>query len=103
MPRKRSYESYVENANEAITLNKPCNGVKGLWKFHKLPYAPYIARTVDAMHAHNNVICDIIATMRPTNSGDSLLFKHKNRTYNEKVNQACSDEGIYFLLQIRNY
>ena len=46
------------------------------------------------MHAHNNVICDTIGSMRPTNSGDTQLFKHKNRTTHEKVVAACHAEGI---------
>ena len=93
-PPIRSYCSYIESGTEAITLNKPVNGVKGIWKFHKLPYASDIARTVDAMHAHNNVICDFLASMRPTNSGDKHLFQHKNRTTHEKVITACHEEGI---------
>ena len=93
-PNKRSYENYIARGTEAIVLNKACDGVKGIWKFHRLNYASDIARTVDAMHAQNNVVCDFLASMRPTNSGDKQLFQHKNRTTNEKVVSACHAEGI---------
>ena len=52
-PKKRTYEEYIENGTTAIATKSPCNGVKGIWKFHSLPYASDIAWTVDAMHAHN--------------------------------------------------
>jgi hypothetical protein len=93
-PRKRSYDQYVANGTVAIQNKAPCNGVKGIWKFHSLSYASDIAWTVDAMHAHNNVVCDTIATMRPTNGGDKQLYQHKNRTTHDKVLSACRDEGI---------
>ena len=94
IPRKRTYEEYITNGTTAIATSNPCNGVKGIWKFHVLPYASDIAWTVDAMHAHNNVVCDILSSIRPTNGGDKQLFKHRNRTTHEKVINACHEEGI---------
>ena len=93
-PKKRTYEEYIANGTTAIATKMPSNGVKGIWKFHLLPYASDIAWTVDAMHAHNNVVCDILSSIRPTNGGDKQLFKHKNRTTHEKVIAACQEEGI---------
>jgi len=93
-PRKRSYDEYIASGKTAIETKSPCNGVKGIWKFHILPYACDIAWTVDAMHAHNNVVCDMLSSIRPTNGGDKQLFKHKNRTTHDKVLNACQAEGI---------
>ena len=101
VPRKRSYEEYKDYAAQSVietrgrqTKVAVC-GVKELWAFDVLPYANSIHWTVDMMHVFNNVICDMINSCRPTNSGSKKLYKHKNRTISSSVINACKEEGIY--------
>ena len=93
-PKKRTYDEYLANGTEAIQTKTAVNGVRGIWTFNCLSYAKDIARTVDAMHANNNVVSDILRSIRPTTGGDRQLFKHKNRTTHPSVIEHCTDEGI---------
>jgi hypothetical protein len=87
-PLKRTYAQYKEYAaiaeehNRRSTSNKKYahEGVKKIWCLDCLPYACHIHWTIDAMHCLNNIICDCLSSLRPTNSGDKKLYKFTNRT-----------------------
>jgi hypothetical protein len=103
-PRKRTYAEYREYAAIAEEENRTSTravknsshkGVKKLWVLDILPYAKYIHWTVDMMHCSNNIITDMLNSLRPTNSGDKKLYQHKNRTVSQNVIEACQEEGIH--------
>lgn len=104
VPRKRTYAEYKESAAIAEEANRgrPVHavqqqhrGVKKLWVLDILPYAEHIHWTVDMMHCFQNVIKDMNNSLRPTSSGDKLLFQHTNRTTVPAVKEACFNEGIH--------
>ena len=104
-PKKRTYTDYKESAAIAEVENrdKPPNsrslyahrGVKKLWCLDILPYAKHIHWTVDMMHCWNNVIHDMLNSLRPSQSGDKTLYRHKNRTTTTSVIAACEMENIH--------
>jgi len=104
-PIKRTYEDYKESAAIAEYENRdkgPLSknlfhhrGVKKLWCLDILPYAKHIHWTVDMMHCWNNVIHDMVNSLRPSQSGDKILYKHKNRTTTASVIAACEEENIH--------
>ena len=113
----RLYETYQKNGVKAIGLNKAeykrrlkkgdstefpridVEGVYGLWCLDILPYATHINWTIDFMHTCNNVCHDMMNSIRPSHSGvTGLFYTHKNRTYDEKVVDACRDEKIFSVL-----
>jgi hypothetical protein len=101
-PKKRTYAEYKESARIAEEQNAgnpnkifAHRGVKKLWVLDILPYAMYIHWTVDMMHCWNNIIVDMLNSLRPTTSGDKKLFKHVNRTTSENVVKACTEEDIH--------
>jgi hypothetical protein len=107
VPKKRTYAEYKEYARIAEDRNRNTRdksyahkGVKKLWSLHILPYAEHIHKTQDMMHCMNNVITDCNNSLRPTNSGDTNLYKFNNRTTQPSVISACQDEGklIYVYL-----
>jgi hypothetical protein len=111
-PIRRDYSAYVRSAKVAERntrrkaahdatradkqLSTHSGGVYGLWSLHILPYAANIHWTVDMMHTFNNVIKDMLDSIRPTVSATpGLYYKHVNRTYKDSVLEKCHDEGIH--------
>ena len=99
-PKKRTYAEYIASADIAMEHNygrkdKSFNheGVKKRSCLTILPYDCHIHKTVDCMHCFNNVIRDMVGSLRPTNSGDHKLFKHKNRTTEHSIIESCVAEG----------
>ena len=95
-PPIKDYGYYLHNGRIAIQNNgRPTNGIKGLFAFHAHPHADLITATTDYMHAFYNVIRDILKSLQPTNSGDTLLGKNNNRTYKDSVIEACKEDGFH--------
>ena len=70
-------------------------GVKKLWALDIVPYACHVHWTIDLMHCWDNVIKDMINSLRPTTSGDSKLYRHTNRTTSANVIEGCRQDDIH--------
>ena len=94
----RTYEEYDHNGKMG-SERQPCDGVKGLWCLHILPYVHLIRNKVDKMHTDNNTVTDTLDSLRPTQSGNAFVYKHENRTIKETVLRGCEEEGIFYHLR----
>lgn len=103
-PVKRTYTDYVTYAriaqdrqNNGLARDKDFafRGVKKKWPLHVLPYADKIHWTMDMMHTLNNVVTDMLKSIRPTFTGDTTLGRHTNRTTTERVLKGCQDDNIH--------
>jgi len=108
-PKKRTYDEYIASADIAEQHNygrkdKSFNheGVKKRFCFTILPYGRHIHKTVDCMHCFNNVIRDTIGSLRPSQSGDHKLFKHKNRSNAPTVIESCVAEGYQYPIHCKS-
>jgi hypothetical protein len=102
-PKKRTYDEYKESAAIAEEQNegrrgRPLfahRGVKKLWSLDILPYACHIHWSIDMMHCWNNVVVDMVASLRPTTSGDRKMYKNTNRTTSANVLEGCRQDNIH--------
>ena len=96
-PELKDYDFYKLNGMlaEEDPRHRPSNGIKGLFAFANHPHAHLITATTDYMHAYYNIIHDALGSTRPTNSGDTKLSKHVNRTYKDVNISACEADGFH--------
>jgi hypothetical protein len=90
-PQEKNYAKYKENAQkfQRSRSKKPVDGVSGIWKLDKLPYADHIVWVKDAMHCFTNIIKDSMNVLTPSQG------KFINRSEKDNVRHQCKVAGIH--------
>ena len=100
IPKKRTYQEYIEAARkvENNTITASSVGINGVWIPDCLSYSHLIYWTKDIMHSANNSIKNSVAVMKPTRT--SKPYAHINRTQSDSCRKSCQQYRVFpFLYQ----